>query len=503
MARQQSSGPGLGLILTLIFFILATFICGTLAYFGYSEQDKLVADAKAAKKEKDQTQIRLEEEQARKLVLRSAMGLMEGDDEKDLSALMKSRAPAVQDEHKRLMGITKNLPNGAQDFSWPLEGENAKPAPSRTIPDVVASYVEAAKKAADSATAEKQARIAADQARQNAVAAAKKERDKFDAELAKKTAELAKINQAKSEALDKAVADLKKIGLDLQAITRSKGELEETKNKELVALHKKITELTNKVSKFEGERKGPDLVDLDRPKGKVDRKEESYVYIDLGSAHNLRPGVTFSVLPKDAVGRGAANMQRKGAIEVIEILSPYSAQAKILEEADPIRNPIRPGDLLFNPVWTPGVREHVAIAGIIDLNGDGKDDNIEFIRQLEKMGVAVDSYLDLRDRQIKGPGMTLKTGYLVLGDDPKFDVGLGRGNDPRSEVKKDILTQMSAMKAQAKELGVQSIDARKFLLLIGLKMPRNPLPSDYDNPEYLKTRVPGKDENPPKKDEGR
>jgi hypothetical protein len=44
---------------------------------------------------------------------------------------------------------------------------------------------------------------------------------------------------------------------------------------------------------------------------------------------------------------------------------------------------------------------------------------------------------------------------------------------------------MSDIKLRAKELGVQLIEARKFLTMIGYKLPRNPLPLNYGSSAYL------------------
>ena len=39
-------------------------------------------------------------------------------------------------------------------------------------------------------------------------------------------------------------------------------------------------------------------------------------------------------------------------------------------------------------------------------------------RAREKQGVVVDAWLDLKDRAIKGPGMTERTTYLIVGERP-------------------------------------------------------------------------------------
>ena len=81
------------------------------------------------------------------------------------------------------------------------------------------------------------------------------------------------------------------------------------------------------------------------------------------------------------------------------------------------------------------MREHVAIAGFIDLVGDGRDATPELVRMLEKQGVVVDIWLDLRDMSLKGANkdkeekITRQTSYLIMGDSPTWT----RSRSPRKE----------------------------------------------------------------------
>src|SRR5439155_12715720 len=120
----------------------------------------------------------------------------------------------------------------------------------------------------------------------------------------------------------------------------------------------------------------------------------------------VRPEITFSVLPAGSTGRSAAARDRKGAVEIVTVLEPHLSSAQVIEATNAIRDPLMRGDLLFNPAWNPTQHEHMPIAGIVDLNGDGIDDTQDLIRELRKQGVEVDAYLDLKERAIKGPGIT-------------------------------------------------------------------------------------------------
>src|SRR5207302_10185528 len=79
--------------------------------------------------------------------------------------------------------------------------------------------------------------------------------------------------------------------------------------------------------------------------------------------------------------------------------------------------PLKEGDLLFNMIWG----SHVAVAGLVDFTGSGAttaagqmDALIDFMRHLERMGVIIDAYVDLRDGKVVGE-LSPKTNYLIRG----------------------------------------------------------------------------------------
>src|SRR5262249_19422845 len=158
------------------------------------------------------------------------------------------------------------------------------------------------------------------------------------------------------------------------------------------------------------------ILDYDQPKGmihSIDRAGEM-PFINLGSADNARPGLTFSVYGinaegkpishevtdrqgKPAVGTDAKPLREgKATVEVVSVLSDHVSQARITSWRDRERDPVLKGDLLFNPAWSPNMRQHVAIAGTVDLTGEGHDDLQELIRTLERQNVIVDAYLDTK-----------------------------------------------------------------------------------------------------------
>jgi len=237
--------------------------------------------------------------------------------------------------------------------------------------------------------------------------------------------------------------------------------------------------------------KRDDILVTDTPKGKIDRVDNrtGMAYINLGSADFVRPQLTFSIAAPGALGK-AGKKDRKGALEVVKVIGDHSSQARVIDTTNAIQDPILEGDLLYNPAWDAGRRSRVAIAGLIDLTGSGLDQTQDFIRTLEKQGILVDQYLDLRDIQLKGPGMTEVTDYLVLGEIPQAgDPTAGLNAVGTREDKKVKMREIiSQMQEEAKKKGVPIIQYRRFVQSMGLPMPRS-----YATPEFLPSAGVNKD----------
>lgn len=251
------------------------------------------------------------------------------------------------------------------------------------------------------------------------------------------------------------------------------------REKTISSLKHDVKELERGTEKLRSQLTPVDVTTFEHAKGKIISVRNGFAYINLGQADNVKADLTFSVYRNSADGR--AQGERKAALEVVSVVGPHVSAARITETRDPSRDPIMPDDLIFNPVWSPSLREHVAIAGLIDLMGDGRDNTQEFVHSLQAQGIVVDAYLDLRDMTIKGNGMTMQTNYLVVGENPDFGVAAqtGKGN-ANTERKKDVLEQMGKMRTEAEHLGIQVLGARRFMTLIGYKLPTRMASPDYD-----------------------
>jgi phage shock protein A len=172
---------------------------------------------------------------------------------------------------------------------------------------------------------------------------------------------------------------------------------------------------------------------------------EGMVYINVGSADNLREQQTFSVYDRGTSGLLGATA--KGRIEVTRILGERVAECRILE--DDLSNIIVPGDIVYTPAWAPGRPIHVAVAGLIDVTGNGKSDMELFKNLIRLNGGVIDEEV------------TPATSFLVEGE-MKSDAP---GGEMTAEERNVFVTKVGA----AQSIGIDRLSIDKFLAKMGWK----------------------------------
>ncbi len=173
--------------------------------------------------------------------------------------------------------------------------------------------------------------------------------------------------------------------------------------------------------------------------------------INLGSADALRPGVTFGVIDGDETRLRDAKV--KATIQVTQIQGPHLAQARVVAFPE-IKDPIIPGDKIFSPFWAPGRVVKIALAGNIDINGDGRPDNEALKGQIRAAGAIVAAELNPSGAVSSGK-LDATIRFMVIGEEE--DAG-GDGNEDALQA----IAAMSRVKTQAKELGLTVIPAWKL-----------------------------------------
>jgi hypothetical protein len=176
-------------------------------------------------------------------------------------------------------------------------------------------------------------------------------------------------------------------------------------------------------------------------------------YINLGSDDGLRSQVTFSVYGVDV--NNLAREQKKGSLEVTRIVDGHLAEARIT--SDQLGEPIMAGDVVYTPLWNAQTALRFALAGKIDINGDGKDDR-ELVKQLIRVNNGtIDA--EIANGEIQGE-LSRHTRYVIVGDTPT----VGDSDTDDESAQRDA---WSRMMAEAGRLGIEQMSVEKMLDFIG------------------------------------
>ncbi|MDY3551521.1 hypothetical protein R5W24_000599 [Gemmata sp. JC717] len=496
---KEASTP---LICAVVFFVLTTIAFGVMWYLSYSEMDTHVNNKKNA--EKDLATMRASKDEAERLarVYRILAGVSRDDDVQVITTEAKPNdkiAAEVKYFNETLVkkagsGDAAKLPKEIE--LWPIDanGKAGTPPPEGLIGQVgkidkKETLYEATEKAL--ANYQKLAQSMVDDTKQlqAAAAALKAASDKFPADVKKQVADVV-------AAFDKRTADYQRdMAAANKALTDAK-DARDVSDRDLRRTTKQLSDLQQDNQRLAQEVNKGDrgAFSFDEPQGKVLRKLPDGVYeINLGSAANVRPGLTFTVQPRDFQEKGRESRMRsvrvpdpkggfksvdkfipRGAVEVYEVLGPNLSLARFQRSADPqnspygaeldpVRDGIVVGDLLYNSVWRKGVADRVALVGIFDINGDGTDDIETVVRDLTKMGIPVDAYFDMKKRVWVGQ-VTERTRYVVEGYYP-----INSATDPNRDEKTKLLNTMSAAINETKQKGVSTVNFRDFFGRMGYK----------------------------------
>lgn len=220
---------------------------------------------------------------------------------------------------------------------------------------------------------------------------------------------------------------------------------------------------------------------FERPDGKIlsVNQQTGLAIVNLGADDGLMTRMTFSVYDPSITGiafaadqdhqgvicdvckRDTALSASKASVEIIKILGPHRAEARILD--DQLTNPILAGDVIHTPIWKPGQKQRFALASGMRIPGLGRRDgganqtNLEEIKRLISAGGGiVDCYIsdgsdDHKRGEIVGE-ITRDTTYLVIGD-----------LDDDDQQDQEMMEAQSTMAKNAEQLAVRQITLRELL----------------------------------------
>jgi len=296
-----------------------------------------------------------------------------------------------------------------------------------TIRSQAASDVDNARKAEEEAKKNRDAAIQKQQ-QDNAEFLAAREKMKADGEatrdeLTKSSRELAAVRKSAADEKTKLESDLTKV--------RS---IIETQRQELNRLR------SDRFENVQGE------IAYVVPPGRL-------VHINLGSADSLLVGVQFGVVDVNEINVEEAEL--KAQIQVTKILGEHSAQARVLGNPSYTRPLVR-GDKLYSPFWAPGRKVRIALAGDIDITGDGRSNTEQLKSMIEMAGAEVAATISSAG-SVQGK-LDSSVRFLVIGEQPASP------SSPADDADRNrAMAEIGRLKAQATELGITTIPAWKLL----------------------------------------
>jgi hypothetical protein len=480
------------LIISLTFFVILSIGLGVLAYYGFAKEKQDPRDqVVTATNEKAKADATADWERYQELLLKSYIGHTLTAPDRERLASLQARSDNLGKDEPNHTDFT-NLINSLNEK---LKFDAAKRQPRESLLGKVDS-LEGERTNLENSLAKANQNI---QRLKNDYdtngKALQAEIDEVTKKLQESKKEVSDMLNKKSEEYDKLLHQLEKSDSQGDDLNRTLQQKTEEFKRELERKDRKIKELQVNFDRINSQVNPPSEVDYADFKGKVvsvDRK--GVASITLGSADFVKPQLTFSIFAPSRTGK--AEGQRKGSLEVINVVQPHLSTARITDVTDDRLNPIMQGDLLFNPAWNPTIRQHVAIAGMVDLTGKGRDDSQEFMRSLERQGIVVDAYLDLKTLTVQGPGITRQTSYLVLGPDPTFDDSIVQKTDVNAR-KKEVFQKMNELKDAARQEGVPLIPLKRFLAMVGYRLPKE-LPGSGPSYDYIGITGVQRKEQPPK-----
>ncbi len=498
MAKATASGETKApLVIALVFFVLTTIGLGV---FAYMTSEDLTA-AKNAEKEAA-TKAKGSDDNAQKareeaLLYKVALGIA---DEKDREALQgirfkteaqanhRAMSDAINKKSAEVIGTqAKNFVGGGGftatpgemfTWNWPAGGEIPQPPAMSVLDAAVAARAQreinerVAKAAAADFLAKTKILIEKSNLREEDMKIFKAKVAEIPGLVAADRAVEKKSYDLKAEDFLKQQGEARKSLQDMSDKVAERDIQAKRKDERIAIQERKINELLDREI---------DLIDpfkFDKPQGKILRRySDSLVDIDLGTSDKLRPGIAFSIFPSDTIIRGMQPRMRpfqdgatgrtvykpipKGKVEVINVIGPNIAQCRIIDEDNAVRDRIIPGDLLYNALWRKGVSEHVALFGIFDLDGDGRDDTQSLINGLRRIGVIVDAYYDLGKGKWEGE-ITSQTNFAIEGFYPTVSAA-----DGNREGKIKILNSIGEARREVKEKGILILRPRDAFPRIG------------------------------------
>jgi len=203
---------------------------------------------------------------------------------------------------------------------------------------------------------------------------------------------------------------------------------------------------------------------LDRPDGVVTYVDQARneVRTNLTFSTGARPQMKMTIF--DSGSPGIPTEKPKGTIELTYVGERYSL-ARITETKDPI-NPIRNGDIVYSPAWSPNEPMRFALIGKMDVNRDGKDDRADLIRLIQAAGGIVDYDLPPPFAGRETGKISGRDAWYIIDERIPFRNYENQKEDATPE-NAEFVKRRSAAVREARDNGVRPMPLERLLNFLG------------------------------------
>jgi F0F1-type ATP synthase membrane subunit b/b' len=207
---------------------------------------------------------------------------------------------------------------------------------------------------------------------------------------------------------------------------------------------------------------------LDRPDGYVTYVdyERHEVLVNITRRMGARPQMKMTIF--DAASPGIPTERPKGTIELTQVGDQFSA-ARITKQMRSTE-PIRIGDIVYSPAWSPNMPMRFALVGKMDVNQDDTDDRQELKRMIEEAGGVVDFDLPPPDVGRESGTLSPRIDWYVIDERPP----LRERFRARSEVSLSSEAALEKRKGEvikeARASGIRPLPIEKLLAFLGYDM---------------------------------
>ncbi len=207
-----------------------------------------------------------------------------------------------------------------------------------------------------------------------------------------------------------------------------------------------------------------DSASSSRPPGTPFTGAQGEVHVNINRSMGARPQMVMSVF--DAASPGVPTERPKGTIELTKVGDRFSV-GRIVSTKDPI-HPIRVGDIVYSPAWSPNSPTRFALIGKIDVNRDGRDDREELKRMIQEAGGVV-------DYDLPPPWVGKETGkispridwYVTDERMPFHQVYEMSHSEPVMKMQSELTQRMGEVQKEARLDGVRPMPIERLLNFLG------------------------------------